>query len=719
MNINVLIEISNKKLDRCFTYKVREELIDKIKIGIRVIVPFGKKTLVGFVMETNVEEKDYELKEIIDIVDEFTLNEELLNLGKYISERTISTLISSYQVMLPSGYKAKINNKTKSRKEYFCRINKSNINQKFTIKQLEIINYIKDKELLYSELKNINTSVDTLIKNNVLIKELKEIQRYNIKESNYKIKQLTEDQLKVKNEIVSNINTYSKYLIHGVTGSGKTEVYMEIIDEVLKLNKQAIMLVPEISLTPQIVDRFKGRFKEKIAILHSGLSDGEKYDEYKKILNNEVRIVIGARSAIFAPLSNLGVVIIDECHSETYKQENMPRYDTIDVANYRCKYNNCPIVLGSATPTLEIYARSLKGIYKLLELNKRIGNATLPKINVVDMMKEKRIKNTSFSETLYNSIKSTLERNEQVILLLNRRGYANLVTCTNCSNTIKCPYCDITLTYHKTKELLRCHYCGYAINVPKVCPNCKEEKLKIIGNGTEKVEEEISKLFDNVNVVRMDTDTTSKKGSHEKILEDFGNNKYQILLGTQMISKGLDFPNVTLVGVLNADTSLSIPSFNSPFETYTLLSQVSGRAGRSDKSGNVVIQTYNKDHYVIEAILENDYKKYYQKEMLYRKQCSYPPYYYLVNIIVKSKDYDILTKESNYITMRLKKDLNNVEVLGPTLGYPYKVNNIFRFSITLKYKSENNLYEVLKTLNDYYINNDKLNLEFDFNPINF
>ncbi len=719
MVIKVLVELSHKKIDKTFYYLVNDNLKDKIQVGIRVLVPFASLKLEGFVLEfVSDYDDEFSLKEIIDVLDdEVILNKELLELGNYISQKTLSTLISSYQVMLPKALKAKVGSRVSKKIECYVIINDLGSSE-FSSKQQIIIDLIKkNSRVLYRDLKKINTSVDTLIKNGILKKVYEEEYRLN---NDYvgdiEKKVLTSEQMEVTNEVINNLNTNNKYLLHGVTGSGKTEVYMEIIEEVIKNGKQAIVLVPEISLTPQIVERFKRRFTKRIAILHSSLSDGEKYDEWRKIKKGEIDIVIGARSAVFAPCSNLGIIIIDECHSDTYKQENMPRYDTLDIANYRSDFHNCPVLLGSATPDISLYARASKGLYKLLELKNRVGNTKLPKIYLSSMIEEERIKKTCFSKLLYDKMNDSLERGEQVILFLNRRGYSSMISCKNCGYTMKCPNCDISLTYHKTNDMLRCHYCGYATNIINKCPICNSDSIRNLGSGTEKIEEELKLLFPKYNVLRMDFDTTSKKGSHEKIVKEFGSLKYQILLGTQMIAKGLDFPNVTLVGVINADTSLMIPSYKSSEKTFQLLCQVAGRSGRSDKLGEVVIQTFNKDHYAIIHAQNNNYLDFYKDEMKIRLMNKYPPYFYMLSILVKSKEYNLVSLEANKIANILTSKLPNSIILGPTVAHPFKVNNICRFRIIVKYKVEPNLYEILNNINNHYRNNDKINLEYDFDP---
>ena len=716
MYCDVLIELSSFNIDKTFTYKVPSNT--KILVGSRVLVPFSNQKLEGFVLniKDNIDDIDYEIKEIIDVIDqEPILNEELLSLGKKLSDKTVSTLISCYQVMLPKALKA--NHKVSSNIKYVDYVKVINREVKLTDKQQLIINEFNNKEEVpYLDLKKINSSVDTLIKNKVLEKYKKETYRYNRDEEIEDKYTLTKDQEEVVKIVKDNLNTNKKYLLYGVTGSGKTICYMDIIEEVINKGMQAILLVPEITLTTQIEMRFRKRFK-RIAILHSGLSDSEKYDEYRKIKRGEVDIVIGARSAIFAPLSNIGIIIIDECHSDTYKQENMPKYDAKEVALERCKYHNCPIILGSATPDIMDFAKCQKKIYELLVLKNRVGNATLPHVYIADMTRERKVNNTSFSEKLYNEVINETRKGHQVILLINRRGYSSSIMCEMCGNVLKCPHCDISYTYHKTKDILRCHYCGMAISMPKECPYCHTKTLKELGTGTEKIEEEIKKLF-NLRVVRMDLDTTTRKGSHERIINDFRNHKYDILLGTQMISKGLDFPNVTLVGVINADTSLFIPSYKSPERTFQLLSQVSGRSGRGDVPGKVILQTYNPDHYAISLASKNDYIGFYNEEMKIRLGNKYPPYFYLSYLIIKSRDYEYLSNEVNRICNLLKSKLPNFDILGPSVCTPFKINNVCRFGILIKYKSEDNLLTVLRNLIDHYKSNSKIRIEVDFNPNN-
>ena len=721
MVANVLVELSNRNIDKTFTYNIPNELENLIKVGIRVLVPFGKQTLEGFVLSISENtNSEIELKDIIKpIDDEVILNEELLELGKFIKRKTLSTLISAYQVMLPKALKA--DKKTKINKSYESNIiikdEKLLKDYKLTDKQKIIIDEIRNGKNDKKHLKDLAaSSLTTLLNKGILEEVLSEKYRLSIEnKKEYKKVELNDEQKNAVNTVLSDLDKSNTYLLYGVTGSGKTEVYMEIIDAMLLQGKTAIVLVPEISLTPQMVERFSSRFKENIAILHSRLNDGEKYDEYRKIARGEVKIVIGARSAIFAPLKNIGVIIVDEEHTTSYKQESTPKYNAIDIAVERAKHHNAQVVLGSATPTLESFAKVIKGIYKLIELKKRANNKALPTVTLVDMNKEKN-KNNHFSKTLIQEIQNTLDRKEQVILLLNRRGYSSFVTCSNCGYVSKCPNCDITLTYHKTSDMERCHYCGYATKRKEVCPECHEKAIEQLGYGTEKIEEELKSLF-NARVIRMDLDTTGTKGAHEKIISAFRNQEYDILLGTQMIAKGLDFANVTLVGVINADTSLMIPNFRSSEYTFDLLSQVSGRSGRGEKKGTVIIQTFNQDHYAIKLAKTHDYMAFFKEEMKIRKTLQYPPYCFLVSIKVISKDYNLAQTESNLIAKRLRENLLNSTVLGPSIGSTFKINNTYRFGIIIKYKKEDNLYPFLEKMLDYYKINDKIRLDIDFNPI--
>lgn len=722
MIIGVLVELSNKNIDKIFDYSVPDNLKDKIKVGIRVKVPFGKMELEGFVIEIK-NSSDISVKDILEVVDdEVILNEELLELGKKIQEDTLSTLISCYQIMLPKALKAKNGMVINKKFDTYYYLNKDIVCYgKLSASQDRIINLCMEKEyVLRKELVDISlSSLNTLIKKNILLEKKLEHYRLSYNEKIEPKKELTEDQMKVVNEVLLN-KGYCPYLLYGVTGSGKTEVYMELIEDALNRGKTSIVLVPEISLTPQMILRFQKRFGDNIAAIHSALSDGEKYDEWRRIVKGEAKIVIGARSAIFAPLKNIGMIIIDEEHSDSYKQDDSnPRYSAKDVALIRAKYHDCPLIMGSATPSLEAFARAKKGVFKLLELPNRINGKELPKINIIDMNEIIKKTKGHFSEELLAAISLRLKKKEQVILLLNRRGYSSFVTCKNCGYTFKCPNCDITLTYHKSSRTLRCHYCGYGTKVYDTCPNCHEKSINDLGVGTERIEEELGKLFPESRILRMDFDTTSRKGMHEKMITAFKNQEYDILLGTQIVSKGLDFDNVTLVGVINADTSLNIPDFRSSETTFSLLAQVAGRAGRSTKEGEVIIQTFNPDHYAIQYTKKHDYLGFYNKEMFIRRELKYPPFYYICYLKISGKDSDYIYGEVNKIKKVLENKLENTIILGPSPCTIFKLNNIYRYGIILKYKKEDNLREVLDKIIDHYKDNSKLKLDINFNPSHF
>ena len=721
MIAKVLVEINNINVDKTFDYIVPFKYIEKIKIGMRVKVPFASRELEGFVLDlVNSTDDNYELKEIISIVDEEPiLNNELLHLGQFMSKKYFSTLISCYQTMLPKALKAQ--NKTTINKKMIKYVELcSNSFPKLKPNQKKIVEYLRiNGKVKKEEVNKISVSgVNTLIKNGIIIESLIEEYRLVTKDINKEKEtfKLTVEQQEAKNKILSQTQS-SVFLLHGVTGSGKTVVYMEIVEEMLNRGKDSIFLVPEISLTPQMVYHFKSRFGDEVAVLHSRLSEGEKYDEYRKIVEGKVHIVVGARSAVFAPFKNLGAIIIDEEHTTSYKQDNNPKYSAIEIAIERAKNNNAIVILGSATPSLETYARSIKGLYTLVELKHRVNTNNLPLVEIVDMSKEKH-RGSIFSSRLITEVNKRLEKHEQIILLLNRRGYSSFITCSNCGYTAKCPHCDITLTYHKTSNTLRCHYCGYADKMNDICPSCGEKAIKTLGTGTEKVEEEIKKVF-NARVVRMDLDTTSKKGSHEKIITAFKNHEYDILLGTQMIAKGLDFSNVTLVGVINADTSLMIPNYRSNEYTFQLLMQTAGRSGRGEKNGSVIIQTFNPEHYAITLASKHDYIDFFKQEMEVRRKLSYPPYYYLIYIKVIGKDYNKISIESNKIASILTRELKNSKILGPTTCSVFKLNGLFRFGIIIKYKKEEKMEEVLQSLVNHYKGNQTVKVDIDVNPNNF
>lgn len=525
-------------------------------------------------------------------------------------------------------------------------------------------------------------------------------------------------------EIVASIGQESQtFLLQGVTGSGKTEVYLQVIDQVLKMEKTAIMLVPEISLTPQMTNRFISRFGQKVAILHSGLSDGEKYDEWRKIEAGNAQVVVGARSAIFAPLTNLGVIIIDEEHEATYKQDSNPRYHARDVAKLRADYNRATLVLGSATPSLETRARASRGVYGRLTLNQRANPlARIPEVEVVDFRDYIGQQEASnFTPVLIEKIREKLARKEQVVLMLNRRGYSSFVMCRDCGTVDQCPNCDISLTLHMDTKTMNCHYCGFQKGIPQTCPNCQSSSIRYYGTGTQKAYDELQELLPEARILRMDVDTTKKKGAHEDLLERFGRGEADILLGTQMIAKGLDFPNVTLVGVLNADTALNLPDFRSSERTFQLLTQVAGRAGRADKEGEVLIQTYNPNHYAIAFAKEQDYEGFYRYEMGIRKNLGYPPYYFTVGLTFSHKSEEFVVKKSYETVAFLRQHLTEaIQILGPTPKPIARTHNLYHYQIILKYRYEDSLEEVLNQILDWTQEreNQDLRLIIDNEPQN-
>ncbi|XMB85691.1 primosomal protein N' [Mycoplasmatota bacterium WC44] len=751
MIAKVIIDVNNRQLNRPFDYIIPKHLEEVIEKGVRVLVPFNVRKIMGFVIDI-VDGAEDNLKEILYCLDVVpSLSEELLLLGNKLAIDTSSTFIQTYQTMLPSAMKTiyrkyvkpldilpltlqslfktdrvyldtvsseelkeikkaiknnlldlvyDVKEKSSIKYETYLEINEY-VDEgyfKSAKKQLEVyelvLDYGKIKKKTLLEFINSPSAVKALIDKGIISETKEEVYREEIAEYIDKDVTLNDEQVNAFNAIKGE----DVFLLHGVTGSGKTEVYLEVIERVINEDKEAIFLVPEISLTYQMISRFKARFKDNVAILHSGLSIGEKYDEWRKIIRKEVKCVIGARSAIFAPFNNIGVIIIDEEHETTYKQEDSPRYHAREVAKLRGKYHKCPVVLGSATPSLESYARSKKGVYKLLTLTKRAMNAKLPSVNVVDMTKE----NGNFSSKLINEIKQCLDKKEQIMLLLNRRGYSNFVICKDCGDVIKCPDCDVSLTYHKYGNKLVCHYCGNGTYKPKKCPTCESGNINFIGIGTESVEEELNKLFCGVRVLRMDQDTTSKKNSHKKILSAFENKEADILLGTQMIAKGLDFENVTLVGVLACDLTLNISDFRASERTFQLLTQVAGRAGRREKLGKVILQTYNPEHYAIDLVKYNDYEGFYENEMISRKIGGYVPYYFIETIMVSSINERLALLEANKIFSILKKELSSrARLLGPLVPYVSKIKNRYRAQIIIKYKREDNLNKVLEEINKY------------------
>jgi len=796
---SIVVDVPSMQTDRLFDYLIPEKWKDAIQPGMRVTVPFGPRKVQGFVINVHGNPQVDKLKEIDSILDIApVLNEELLKLGYWLTDKTLSFLISALQAMLPSAMRAKYDKeirlvdinkfenlhpdiqkwmvnhnrilwseiegtesvslfqkeiqkgllevvylvKNRATKKLVRVIKPSVSNEVLVelistlptqaVQQLRVVEYFlqsgKEIELkaLTTELNCSTQTVKALIQKGILTESKQEIYRDPYQDREFhptKPLALTTEQTNAIAPILTSIEEkeHEVFLMYGVTGSGKTEVYMQSIDAVLQEGKEAIVLVPEISLTPQMVNRFKGRFGSKVAVLHSGLGEGEKYDEWRKIQRKEVSVVVGARSAVFAPFENLGIIIIDEEHEASYKQEENPRYHARDIAIFRGEYHKCPVILGSATPTLESFARSSKGVYRLLTLKERVNERPLPTVEIVDLREELRKGNRSmFSTSLFDKLTTRLERKEQSVLLLNKRGYSSFVMCRDCGFVISCHHCDISLTYHRTSNQLKCHYCGFETQMPQECPECCSNHIRYFGTGTQKVEEELTKILPDAKVIRMDVDTTSRKGSHEKLLTEFGEGKADILLGTQMIAKGLDFPNVTLVGVLTADTMLHLPDFRSSEKTFQLLTQVSGRAGRHELPGEVVIQTYTPEHYSIQLAGNHDYGSFYKNEMMIRKLHSYPPFYYLALLTITHQEVTKVVSVAEKIASYLRRNLTEQSIiLGPVASPIPRINDRYRYQCMIKYKHEPELTKILKTILERYqkeIAQNALTLSFDLNP---
>lgn len=726
----VIINSDAIEIDRPFTYKVKEELLDIIEIGHRVKVPFGvkNKPTEAFVLGLKCEgiENVKKIKYISSILDDIPiLTRDDLKLVDFLRENYLCKYIDAIRTIIPSGLSKGIKNKKKT----VIVFNKE-LDGKLKDKDnyVKIVNLIKEKdgELTKSEIINdyslSSYSLNKLIENGYLLTEDRVVYRYNTRSYIEESKNVLNDEQ--KNAFNKILNSDKKgFLLKGVTGSGKTEVYMNLVGETLKEGKSAIVLVPEISLTPQMIERFKGRFGKNVALFHSKLSQGERFDEWYRIKKGEARLVVGARSAIFLPLDNLGIIIIDEEHENTYKSEQNPKYLTKEVAKFLSEIKGCKYILGSATPSIETYYEALNGKLELVEIKNRVSNRPLPQMEIVDMREELKSRNLSLlSRSLYNEMKETLERKEQIILFLNRRGFSSFVSCRSCGYVFKCPECDLSMTYHKNGYLI-CHYCGRAQREQKVCPECGSKYVKFFGAGTQRVEEEVKKYFPKARVMRMDVDTTRNKDSHENIYNAFKSGEGDVLIGTQMVSKGLDFKNVTLVGVLAADISLNIPDYRSSERTYQIITQVAGRAGRGEKKGKVVIQTYTPNSLSLQYAIENNYNDLYNEEIQVRKIMNYPPFstIFLINSI--SKDERKLKEFMNKVGESLRKLLDsreNIQILGPVPCIITKLKDNYRWQIIIKGNLDNKLKlkikDILYELNKSVYN--EIRISMDINPNN-
>ena len=714
MIAEVVINRNVKKLNKTFDYQIPEELQDQILIGSRVFVPFGnqKEPEEGFVVGIK-ETTRFQVKTICSVEGNRFLNQEDLELAKWMEKRYFCNLADCMKLLLPPGVTTKeIENRVKEKKLKFVRLNKETEEIEEEIKnrilksekQIQLIRFLMENgETLITEVEELSgvsrAVMKTLEKNGYVTIFEKQVERNPFL---HKVVQktgnlpLTEEQQNAFRQIADAMDDcfFSEFLLEGVTGSGKTEVYLQLIQKCLQEGKSSILLVPEISLTPQTVDRFLARFgDEKIAVLHSKLSIGERYDSWNKIKQGRAQIIIGARSAIFAPAQNLGLIIIDEEHDDSYKSEMTPRYQAKEVARYLTRRENIPLVYGSATPALETRYRAQKEEICLLKLTKRANQASMPKVEIVDLRQElARGNHSMLSQRLFEEMQENLERKKQTILFLNRRGFSTFVMCRDCGYTAKCKNCDISLTYHRKEEKLKCHYCGYETNLLQECPECKSKNIRYFGTGTQKLEEEIQKRFPGARTIRMDIDTVTKKNSHEEILNKFREEHFDILIGTQMVVKGHHFPDVTLVGVIAADSNLNMGDFRATEKTFQILTQVAGRAGREKEPGRVIIQTYNPDNFSIQCAKEQDYDVFYQTEMELRKQLKNPPFCDIIVIGIHSENLEYVQKVSQKLYQVMKKQIqteNLPVILYSPLPAPVdRIKNKIRWRMLLKCKFE-------------------------------
>ncbi len=619
-------------IDRTFHYSIPAELSEQAAVGKRAFVPFGPRRVVGYIVGFSDEADVKAVKPIDRIIDaDPILSDEMLALTKWIKSNYFCSWGEAIEAAVPGGIK-------------------------------------KGKESLGSRIHEPQIRVEDYAQSAPHT--------------------LTHEQDKALKSIVESLDKHEHrtYLLYGITASGKTEVYLQAIEEVLKKGLQAIVLVPEISLTPQAIERFVSRFGHRVAVIHSRLTPAKRFLEWKKIKDGKADIVVGARSAIFSPLQRLGIIIIDEEHETSYKQDDVPRYHARDVAEERARLNNCPLILGSATPSLESYYKAKNGTYRLIKLTKRVEERLLPKVKIVDMRAElaTRQRVQIFSRVLLDAIANALKLGKQVMIFLNRRGFSTFVNCKKCGLVVKCKKCDTTLVYHFEEKKLICHYCGYTMPPPDICPNCRSGYISYFGLGTEKVESEISHAFADAHVARMDSDTTTKSGSHDKILGDFRSGATTLLVGTQMIAKGHDFPEVTLVGVVSADVTLNLPDFRASERTFDLLTQVGGRAGRGDAGGEVIIQTYAPSHYAILCAAKHDYEKFYAEEIESRKELMLPPFVSMVKVVVRARNDETAQKASTELAEIIRTADREAIVAGPIPAPMLRVRGYFRYNILLK-----------------------------------
>ncbi len=687
---NIIIDQDAKALDREFVYKIPDDL--DVTLGERVLVPFGARVLEGFVVDIT-DETDYDIskvKSIIRTVDGFAvIKKEMLALMHYMADNLHLKLATILRLFLPSEMRT---GKVKELKVRFVRLKNEDITlPKNARKQAEIIEFLKEKKVeKFSEISSKfgYAPLSALVKKGdveVFFEEKKRAVDYD------KIALKKRELTPLQQRAVDTICEDKTYLLHGVTGSGKTEVYMNLIERALNNDKTALMLVPEISLTPQVLANFKARFGEEVALIHSGLSAGERFDEWRRIFFGEARVVVGARSAIFSPIENLGIIIIDEEHEQSYISESNPRYDTHEIAEFRRKYNDCILVLGSATPSIDSYLKALEGEYELVEMPVRVNGMEMPKIVIVDMLNELRHGNNEiFSIPLIAELGNVVEKKKQAMIFINRRGFSSFQRCRECGYVAKCKDCDVSLVYHRYENKLKCHYCGKRYRALDICPSCGSHNIKQGAIGTERVVEELKKYFPDVPIFRMDNDTTSTKGAHRSILSQFREAKPGILVGTQMIAKGHDFEDVILVGIIDADQSLYQADYRSIERTFQLITQVSGRAGRSKEQGKVILQTYSPRHYVYRYAQNYDFKGFFKKEANLRKVTNFPPYTKVLRILFSHEDENIVAKEIKVcynkvqeVKEKFKDDFIYLDVMKSPLN---RIKTKYRYQILTRFK---------------------------------
>lgn len=739
MIAEVIIESTAKQLNRTFDYNIPQELEEYITIGSAVLIPFGRKKELEEGYVVGIKEKtEYEVKDIAKL--KHNLTEKQIRLARWMAKKYFCNISECIKLMLAPGTKRKNEVQDKKIRVVYLKKDIEEIEKEIeqgeikSEKQKRILQFLKDNEgASTTEIEMFtdcsNAILKTLEKNEYIEFIEKKIERNPLISKNVEKTEnlkLTEEQQEAYDEIEEKIEKEEnqEYLIYGITGSGKTEVYLQLIEKAINKGKVAMMLIPEISLTPQTVERFIGRFgKETIAILHSKLSIGERYDEWNKIKEGKAKIIIGTRSAIFAPTDNIGIIIIDEEHDSSYKSESTPRYNAKEIASILGQQGNFPVVLGSATPEISTYYKTQIGKIELLQLTKRANKSELPQIEIVDLKQELANGNRSMlSVSLYQKIEANLKNKKQTILFLNRRGYSTFIMCRDCGYTIKCKNCNISMTYHKKENKLKCHYCGAEQQVATTCPSCKSTKIRYFGTGTQKLEQEINKIFPNAQTIRMDVDTVTKKNSHEDILDHFRNDNIDILIGTQMVVKGHHFPNVTLVGVIAADSSLNIDDYRAHERTFQILTQVAGRAGREGTEGKVVLQTYNPENFCIELAKEQDYNEFYKTEIALRKQLKYPPFCDIIVISFNSKKEEELQRATRFVYeyIKTKLDKQYYAIYEPMPSPIDKIQNKIRWRMIIKGNMKRETYEIINEClkKAYKLNFRNTAIYADVNPNN-